>query len=270
MTDNISPLLQRLRSEAPLVHAITNPISITQCANAVLALGARPIMAEHPREVEQITRTAAALLLNLGNITDIRMEAMEVSARIARQENIPFVLDAVGVACSSLRREYALSMLQRTPPTIIKGNYPEIRALVCPSYTTSGVDGDMHLSLETAARAAADLARQYGAVVLASGKADIITNGLHTVLVHNGTAQLGQITGTGCMLGAVCACCLAAAPAFQAAMTACAILGVAGEQAETPCGSGTFFVNLMDKLSTLDGRTIFSSLHMEEYHLENT
>lgn len=269
MTDHISPILHRLHAEAPLVHAITNPISITQCANAVLALGARPIMAEHPREAAQITRTAAALLLNLGNITDVRMEAMALSARAAREQKIPAVLDAVGVACSDLRREYALSLLKHTPPAVIKGNYPEIRALVCPDYTASGVDGDARLTLEAAAVAAAELARRYGAVVLASGKADIVTNGSRTVLVHNGTPQLGQITGTGCMLGAVCACCLAAAPAFEAAVSACVLLGVAGERAATPQGSGTFFVRLMDELSTLDGRTVFSSQHTEEYHLEN-
>ena len=114
MCESLPAMLRALRTEAPLIHAITNPISINQCANAVLALGARPIMAEHPREVEEITATAAALLLNLGNLTDVRMEAMWRSAGTARELGIPVVLDAVGVACSRLRR--ALSS-PRTPWT---------------------------------------------------------------------------------------------------------------------------------------------------------
>ena len=82
----------------PLIHCITNPISIHQCANSVLAVGARPIMAEHPEEVRDITHTANALMLNLGNITDVRMQSMLLSARTAKEKGIPAVLDAVGVA----------------------------------------------------------------------------------------------------------------------------------------------------------------------------
>ena len=120
MNDSFAPLLASLKAHAPLIHAITNPISIHQCANAILAVGARPIMAEHPREVAEITETAGALLLNLGNITDVRMESMEISAQTACRCGIPFVLDAVGVGCSSLRREYAHGLLQRFSPAVFK------------------------------------------------------------------------------------------------------------------------------------------------------
>ena len=205
MSKEIAPMLHTLRERAPLIHAITNPISITQCANAVLALGARPIMAEHPREVEEITATAAALLLNLGNITDVRMEAMERSAGAARKNGVPVVLDAVGVACSRMRRDYTCRLLEKLPPAVLKGNYAEINALVRPDYTASGVDGDKALTPAAVARAAGELARRYGCVVLASGGTDLVTDGARTVAVHNGTPQLGQVTGTGCMLGALCA-----------------------------------------------------------------
>ena len=160
MSERISQMLCTLREADPLIHAITNPISITQCANAVLALGARPIMAEHPREVEEITATAAALLFNLGNITDVRMEAMERSAGAARKNGVPVVLDAVGVACSRLRRDYANRLLEHFPPAVLKGNYAEINALARPDYTASGVDGDKALTPAAAARAAGELARR--------------------------------------------------------------------------------------------------------------
>ena len=100
-----------VREKRPLIHCITNPISINQCANAILAAGARPIMAEHPAEVKEITETADALMLNLGSITDARMQSMEISLRAATEKGIPVVLDVVGTACSTLRREFAARLL---------------------------------------------------------------------------------------------------------------------------------------------------------------
>ena len=139
---HIPDILTGLRERAPLIHCITNPISINQCANAILALGGRPIMAEHPREVEEITATASALMLNLGNITDVRMDAMRLAARTAAARGIPILLDAVGVACSQLRRDYVCELLSDVTPTVIKGNYSEINALCCADYRASGVDAD--------------------------------------------------------------------------------------------------------------------------------
>lgn len=263
-TDTIPVLLERLRQQAPLIHAITNPISIHACANAVLALGARPIMAEHPLEVSEITAQAAALLLNLGNITDIRMASMLRSAETAVQHAIPWTLDAVGVGCSALRRQYAQDLLRQFSPTVLKGNYAEVHALLHGDYTVSGVDTDAALTAETAAADSAALARRHGCVVLASGAADVVTDGRRAVVIRNGTAQLGSITGTGCMLGILCSCFLAAGAPLAAAVSACVTLGVAGELAHTTQGSGTFQIRLMDALSTLDGASIQSRQRTEE------
>ena len=124
-------------------------------------------------------------------------------------------------------------------------------------------------SLESAQRQV-ELARRYGCVGLASGAADLVTDGARTTARYNGTPQLGQVTGTGCMLGALCACFLAAAEPMAAAEAACVTLGAAGERAATPKGSGTFLVNLMDQLSTLDGDTIQACERTEELHREET
>ena len=113
----------------PLIHCITNPISINQCANGVLAVGAIPIMAEHPLEAAEITQAADALVLNLANITDVRMQSMKISAQTAQKNNIPFIIDAVGVACSALRRNFVNGFLKEFKPAAIKGNYSEIYAL---------------------------------------------------------------------------------------------------------------------------------------------
>lgn len=261
-------LLADLKARIPLIHCITNPISIHQCANTVLAVGARPIMAEHPMEVREITETADALMLNLGNITDIRMQSMCISAICAKERQIPFLLDAVGIACSKLRRDFLLDLMKQAMPAVIKGNYSEILALYQQSYRAAGVDSDIGLTAEAAENAAVSLARQYRTVVLASGKADIITDGSRLVRVHNGTAQLSAVTGTGCMLGALCASFLAAGPDMDAAVAACAALGICGELAQTPQGSGSFMVNLMDALSTLTDAGIANHLKMEEITIE--
>ena len=138
----IHSIRSKVKECHPLIHCITNPISIHQCANAILAVGARPMMAEHPKEVREITESADALLLNLGNITDARMESMMISTKAAKQKGIPIVLDAVGVACSTLRRSFARELLKTVSPTVIKGNYSEISALYHEKYHSVGVDAD--------------------------------------------------------------------------------------------------------------------------------
>lgn len=206
----INTIRNKVKETKPLIHCITNPISIYQCANAILAVGARPMMAEHPREVREITESADALLLNLGNITNVRMESMILAAKAAKQKGIPIVLDAVGVACSALRREFAAELLKLVTPTVIKGNYSEINALFYEEYRSAGVDADASLEPDSVSRTSVALAEAKQTVILASGKTDIITDGKRLVYGHNGTPQLATVTGTGCMLGALCATYLSA------------------------------------------------------------
>ena len=221
-----------VREKQPLVHCITNPISIHQCANAILAIGARPMMAEHPAEVQEITETADALMLNLGNITDARMQSMKASLRTAKEKNIPVLLDAVGIACSGLRRDYIAELLEIAVPTVIKGNYSEIYALYHAAYRSSGVDADASVNADTACKAAAALAKKHRTVILASGKVDIVADGASIVRIKNGTPQLSTVTGTGCMLGALCGACLSVCSGMDAAVSACAVLGICGQLAQ--------------------------------------
>lgn len=257
-------LLEKLKQNQPLIHCITNPIAIHQSANAVLALGARPIMAEHPEEVSEITGTAQGLLMNLGNITDVRMESMKRSFGTAREEKLPVVLDAVGVACSTLRRRFVQELLEAGAPTVIKGNYSEILALHRLEYRSSGVDADRSLTTDSVTAAAVSLAEKYHTLILASGKTDIVTDGKRVVYVHNGSARLSTVTGTGCMLGAICTCCIALESSLDAVVKACTILGICGERAKTEKGSGSFMVNLMDALSLINDKDIEDCQKVEE------
>lgn len=263
-------MINKIKCEKPLIHCITNPISINQCANAVLALGAKPIMAEHPCEVAEITKTADSLLLNIGNITDVRLESIEVSAKTAVENNIPFIFDAVGVSCSEMRRKYALELIEKYHPTVLKGNYSEIRALFNSDYKSKGVDSDSRLTVEEVNKIVVALAKRFDITVIASGETDIVTDGVQLFYVKNGTSQLSSVTGTGCMLGAICACFLPFNNAVLSAVKACATMGICGELSETEKGNGTFSVNLIDNLSTITDETINNLINLEEIIIEKS
>ena len=186
----------------------------------------------------------------------------------AQNRHIPVLLDAVGVACSRLRRGYIRKLLQEAAPAVIKGNYSEIHALYRENYCSSGVDADAALDVQTLDRTAMELARAYHTVILASGRVDIITDGKRLVHVKNGNPQLSGITGTGCMLGALTAAYLSVQPDMDAAVTACVVLGICGQLAETDRGSGSFQVNLMDKLSTVGKAEIERYMDREEIRNE--
>jgi len=268
MQQVISDIRKTVRQDQPLIHCITNPISINQCANAILAIGARPMMAEHPKEVSEITQTAQALMLNLGNLTDARMESMQIAAKTAWNLNIPFLLDAVGIACSGLRREYVKDLLKTAIPNVIKGNYSEIQALYRNSYRSSGVDADSSLKIQTIDHTALSLASNLGTVILASGQVDVVTDGNRLYHIHNGTTMLSQVTGTGCLQGALCATYLSAKPGLEAVITGSSVLGICGELAQTDRGTGTFLCNLMDTLSTLTDAEVEENLKLEEIDIE--
>ena len=147
----INDIRSAVKQKAALIHCITNPISINQCANVILCAHARPMMAQHPEEAAVITSSAGAVMLNMGNITDVRKQSMLISAQTAKQKGIPFVLDVCGSACLPTRREYALGLIGTCLPSVIKGNYSEITALARKDYTSTGVDADKTLTTETVA-----------------------------------------------------------------------------------------------------------------------
>lgn len=264
LIEDVKYAMNNLKINSPLIHCITNPISINQCANAILAVGAKPIMAEHPSEVSEITKTAKALLLNLGNITDVRMESMVVSLQTAKQYSVPVVIDLVGIACSQLRRQFAVKIIDDYSPCVIKGNYSEIMALYNSQYKSSGVDADNFIDLEAIDNAVSFLAKKYSCTVMASGKIDVVADVKNTVHINFGTPQLATVTGTGCMLGALTACYTSQTDGFKASVCGCVMLNLCGMLSETKKGSGSFMVNLMDKLSTINTEDISKELKIDE------
>ena len=220
----------------PRIHCITNYVTAGACADLLLACGALPVMADAPEEAAEITAHAAALTLNLGTLSRERLAAMCISGQEANRRGIPVVLDPVGAGASAFRREAAARLLREIRFTAIRGNASEIRYLagvhaVCDGADVSAADV---LSAQTRAAslaAASGLAQKTGAVILMTGRTDLLTDGTIAYTVQNGHPMMSRITGSGCMLSALTAAYLAARPDTPAVacLTALCAMGLAGE-----------------------------------------
>lgn len=250
---------EKLNRVSPLIHCITSPIAVNDCANAVLALGAKPIMAEHPEEVEDITKSAAALGVSLANISDARAESIILSGKAAHAAGLRSVIDAVGVTCSPFRKRLAERFIRECRPSVIKGNVSEIKALAGIDFTSSGIDvgeGDRvsrtnEAAVEQMTSVVMGLATDTSSVVMATGEVDIISDGKKTYYVENGSPLMARVTGTGCILNCITAAFLSSADALTAPVLAAASLGICGELADASRGLATYHTGLLDALSLL-------------------
>jgi hydroxyethylthiazole kinase len=243
--------LRRIRAEAPLVHNITNLVVMNTTANALLAVGASPVMAHAIEEVEEMVGLARALVLNIGTLSAPWVEAMVRAGRRAVARGIPVIFDPVGVGATQYRTSTATRLLATVAPTIVRGNASEIRALAGEGHTTKGVDStDMS---DDALRAAQALSRS-GCVVTVSGAVDAIVHGDSVVRVANGVPLMTRVTGMGCAATALIGAFAAVNPSpAVAAVHAMVVAGVAGEMAaERAAGPGTFWVHWLDALAALE------------------
>jgi hydroxyethylthiazole kinase len=244
-------VLAAVRRTRPLVHCITNDVVMNPTANALLAIGASPVMAHAPEEAADFARAAAALVVNLGTLTAQRAQAMALAISAAEEAGRPWVLDPVGVHASLFRLDLARRLLT-TPPAVIRGNPSEIAALAGDAGHGRGVDS-AGIGADAAHDAARRLARSTGCVVAVTGTIDCVTDGARDVFVHNGHPVLASITGTGCIASALAGACLGAgASPHEAAVAALVVLGIVGEAAGAgEAGPGTAHVRLMDGLAAL-------------------
>lgn len=265
---HLEEALSKLHAQTPLIHCITHPIVINDCANAVLALGARPIMAEHPVEVADISASAAALTVSLGNITDARAESMFLAGKAIKRINIAenakraSVIDLVGITCSSFRMELAKRFIKECEPAVIKGNGSEIRAMAGTAFHGTGVDVSVADAVtakdpdtvRSMAHIAKELANETGAVVMVTGEVDIIASPKNDAVytIYNGSPNMAKVTGTGCMLTCITGTYLAVTDALTACILATLTLDCAGECAYAAKGLGTYHIELINQLSLMD------------------
>lgn len=255
--------IQCIRATAPLVHNITNYVVMNTTANALLTLGASPVMAHAEEEVEEMAGIARALVLNIGTLSAAWIESMLKAGRIASRNGRPIVLDPVGAGATRFRTATAHRLLREAPPAIIRGNASEIRALVSAERGTKGVDST-HSSGE-ALDAAQALSRQHRCVVSVSGSTDLIVSEAAVIRVSNGHPLMPRVTGLGCTATALTGAFAAVNPnPLAAAAHAMAVMGIAGEMAaEQARGPGSFQVAFLDALFLLRESDIRGRLKLE-------
>ncbi|BDB02077.1 hydroxyethylthiazole kinase 2 [Clostridium botulinum] len=261
---------QSVKLKKPLIHYITNPISINDCANMILAAGAKPIMAEHPLEVSEITSVSKSLGVNLGNITDNKMKSMLISGKTAYENKIPQVIDLVGVGCSKLRLDYARKFISECHPNVIKGNMSEIKAIYGIKSSAKGIDvGACDIiteqNFDENIKMIKRLSMETGSVVAATGVVDIISNGTHTYIISNGCEVLSMITGTGCMLTGLIASYISSENILEGTVLAVALMGICGELSQHAKGTGSFRNELIDNMFSISDDIIIKKIRINSY-----
>jgi hydroxyethylthiazole kinase len=257
--------LRAMREQKPLVHQITNYVVMNETANATLALGALPVMAHAGEEVEEMSRIASSLVLNIGTLSGHWVDAMLLAGAAASARHIPVVLDPVGVGATAYRTATARRILELVNVTVLRGNAGEIATLVGAAAEVRGVES-IATGMEPA-ELARTAARRLGVVASVTGPVDYVSDGERVLAVANGDALLATVTGTGCMSSAMTGCFLAAKPGepLEAAAEALAAFGVAAEDAARGAeGPGTFHARLYDGLYALDPDTLDERVRIEE------
>lgn len=256
--------LEQLRESEPRIHCITNHVTSNDVANLLLALGAKPIMAQDEQETAQVAAACSGLMLNLGTPDSARMGAMMAAGRRANELGIPVVLDPVGVGASDFRRNWTKQLMKQLSFTAIRGNLSEIRTLAGIHTEASGVDvsDSDRVSVRQLPEMAAwlqELCRRWNTILAVSGEIDLVCDSQRCFAVLNGDPMMQRVTGTGCQLTAMLTAFLAAnrQEPLEAALAAVCMMGLSGEIAHSRLlpgeGSGTYRIRMLDAAFCMKG-----------------
>lgn len=261
-------ILDNVRTQTPLVHFITNYVTVNDVANMMLACGGSPIMSDEAEDVEDITSICNALVINIGTLNKRTIESMVLVGKKANALGHPVILDPVGAGASTLRTQTTFRLLKEVQFAVIRGNISEIKTVYSGSGSTKGVDADVadtvtEKNLSGTAAFTKELAKKTGAVVAITGAIDVIADADRAFAVRNGVAEMAGITGTGCMLDGVIAGYVAANMnnRLDAVVAAVAAEGLCGELASQKCkavqgGISSLRTYLIDAMGHLDGETL--------------
>ena len=263
--EEIKTYLNNLKEKSPLIHCITNYVTVNDVANSLIAIGASPVMADEPSESGEITAISNGLLINLGTLNLNTIKAMQNSIKIANSLNLPVVLDPVGVGASTLRNETAINFLKEYKFSIIKGNISEIKFLNGEKSIAKGVDAnlkDLNDDILNRVNLAKELSKKTDAAIVITGKIDIVAFKDEDYLLTNGSPLMGKFSGSGCILGGICTAFLASntdllKSAIMGVLTEC-IAGelVRGKNVLSDMGSIKFKNGLIDEIYLIDDKKI--------------
>lgn len=266
--------LDRVRAALPLIHNITNYVTVNDVANILLACGASPIMSDEPEDAAEITELCSGLNINIGTLNKRTISGMFSSGRRARELGHVCLLDPVGAGASKLRTDTALSLMKEIKFTAIRGNISEIKTLSLGRGTTKGVDADMADSvnaenLDKAVDFVKEFAKSTGSIIAVTGAIDLVCDKEKCFVITNGRPEMGKITGTGCQLSGMMTAFLAANPdnLLEAAAAAVCTMGLAGEigfkNLKEGEGNSTYRNRIIDAVYNMDGQTLESGAKYE-------
>ena len=262
---NIESLIRDLdliRKQSPLIHNITNYVVMNNTANALLAIGASPVMAHSVDEVVEMTNIASSLVINIGTLEALWVEAMLIAGKTALNKSTPIVFDPVGAGATSYRSKVCKQLIDECKPSIIRGNASEIIALSDAQAQTKGVDSTN--ASDSALDSAKTLAYKTKAIVVISGETDYITDGINVETVKNGNPMMAKVTGMGCTATAIVATFAAVNKnLLEAATHGMSVMGICGEVAAAHSqGNGSLQVNFLDTLFNINEEVIRKKIRL--------
>jgi hydroxyethylthiazole kinase len=279
LPEKIEESLKSIKEKNALTHCITNSVTINDCANAVLAIGGSPFMAEDAEELEEVVTIADVLVINIGKLSKEQIKSMKVSCESANKTNTPIVLDPVGVGVTELRNKTTLDLISNYDITAIRGNISEIKAIaklvgvLDESNAAKGVDVNADdiitkENLKANGDLICELASKLDTVILASGPIDILTDGETTIAIDNGDDMMPLITGSGCMLSSIVGSCVGGSTPLEGTLVAILAMNIAGEKArakvdERDEGTGSFRAYLIDYLYKTNSETLINESNIE-------
>ncbi len=253
----ITDILNQIKSKNPIVFHITNLVTINDCANITLSVGASPLMSFCEDELEEILSFSSALVINIGTMDKFMSDIVVKAGQIANKLGVPVVLDPVGAGASSARKKLTQDLLENVKFAVIKGNSAEIKTLLgFDLKECAGVDSKEDFSDENAVKA---LAKKLSTVIAMSGKVDIVSDGEKVAKIENGVALLSKVSGTGCMSASLIASgCGASGEFFQSAVLGISLMGIAGELADEDGvkTNGSLKVSILDNISKIDSEIV--------------
>ncbi|MEE3490003.1 MAG: hydroxyethylthiazole kinase [Methanobrevibacter sp.] len=271
--------LKNIQEKNALTHCITNSVTINDCANAVLAIGGSPFMAEDAEELEEVVTIADVLVINIGKLSKDQIESMKISSKTANKTNTPIILDPVGVGVTELRNKTTMDLINNYDITAIRGNITEIKAIaklsgvLDESNTAKGVDVNAddiitEENLKANGDIICELAKKLDTVILASGPIDILSDGTTTIAIDNGDDMMPKITGSGCMLSSIVGSCIGGSNPFEGSLVAILAMNIAGEKARAKVeekneGTGSFRTYLIDYLYKTDSETLMNEANIK-------
>lgn len=266
--------LENVRKNVPLVHNITNYVTVNDVANILLACGGSPIMSDEPEDVEDITSICGGLNINIGTLHKSSIEGMMRAGKRANELGHPVLLDPVGAGASKLRTETALHIMEEIKLTVIRGNISEIKTLVSGSGTTKGVDADVadavtEDTLDDAVAFVKAFAKASGCIIAVTGAIDLVSDGDRCYVIRNGRPEMGKITGTGCQLSGMMTAYVTANPEcpLEAAAAAVCVMGLAGEigwsRMQEGDGNSTYRNRIIDAVYNMTGEDLEKGANYE-------